>query len=113
MRCEWTAPNFIDAAVGDIREKVGNDKVLLALSGGVDSAVAAALLHRAIGGALTCVLVDNGLMRMGEVSQVREVFAERFGMELVVVDAADKFFASLKGSDGSGGEAAADRTGFH
>ena len=97
MRCEWTAPNFIDAAVGDIREKVGNDKVLLALSGGVDSAVAAALLHRAIGGALTCVLVDNGLMRMGEVSQVREVFAERFGMELVVVDAADKFFASLKG----------------
>ena len=97
MRCEWTAPNFIESAVEDVRERVGDEKVLLALSGGVDSAVAAALLHRAIGDNLVCVLVDNGLMRLGEVAQVREVFAERFGMELIVADAAERFFAALKG----------------
>ena len=97
MRCEWTAPNFAEAAVEDIRGRVGDEKVLLALSGGVDSAVAAALLHRAIGANLVCVLVDNGLMRLGEVSQVREVFAERFGMELVVSDSAERFFAALRG----------------
>ena len=99
MRCEWTAPNFIEAAVEDIRARVGGEKVLLALSGGVDSAVAAALLHRAVGGNLICVLVDNGLLRMGEAAQVREVFSERFGMELTVADAAERFFAALKGAE--------------
>ena len=98
MGCEWTAPNFAKAAVEDIRQKVGDEKVLLALSGGVDSAVAAALLHRAIGANLVCVLVDNGLMRLGEVREVREVFAERFGMDLVVAEAAGRFFSALKGA---------------
>ena len=97
LGCGWTAPNFADAAVADIRAQVGNEKVLLALSGGVDSAVAAALLHRAIGDNLVCVLVDNGLMRLGEVRQVREVFAERFGMSLDVAEASERFFAALKG----------------
>ena len=97
MRCEWTAPNFAEAAAEDIRRRVGKEKVLLALSGGVDSAVAAALLHRAIGENLVCVLVDTGLMRLGEVREVREVFAERFGMELTVAEAAERFFAALRG----------------
>ena len=94
---EWTMHNFIGRAVEEIRQKTGEDGVLLALSGGVDSAVAAALLHRAIGRRLHCVLIDHGLMREGEAESVRAVLAGRFGADLTIINAADNFFAALKG----------------
>ena len=93
----WTMPNFIPEAVAETRAQVGRQHILLALSGGVDSAVVAALLHRAVGAQLHCVLVDNGLLRHGEAESVREVFQRQFGMELTVVDAAPQFFAALAG----------------
>lgn len=95
-RTTWTAENFIDSSVQKIRETVGERRVLLALSGGVDSSVAAALLHRAIGDRLTPVFVDNGLLRQGEADLVRSVFERSFGMSLVFVDASDRFLARLK-----------------
>ncbi|MGI9298204.1 MAG: glutamine-hydrolyzing GMP synthase [Gammaproteobacteria bacterium] len=94
---EWTTPNFISRAVAEIRRRAGEDGVLLALSGGVDSAVAAALLHRAIGRRLHCVLVDHGLMREGETENIRAALCGRFGAKLTIIDAADKFFAALRG----------------
>ena len=97
LAATWTTPNFIVRAVAEIRARVGDEKVLLALSGGVDSAVAASLLRRAIGDNLTCVLIDNGLMRAGEVAQARAVFAESFGARLVVEDCAALFFEALRG----------------
>ncbi len=93
----WTHTNIIDSAVSDIREQVGGAKVLCALSGGVDSAVAAALVHRAVGDQLTCVFVDTGLMRAGEAEQVEETFRRQFHMDLVHVKAADRFFSVLRG----------------
>ena len=93
----WRAESFIDAAVRDIRERVGGERVLLGLSGGVDSSVAAALIHRAIGDQLTPVFVDNGLLRAGEADLVREVFAGAFAMPLVYVDASDQFLEALQG----------------
>lgn len=97
LRAEWTMPNFIAQATASIAATVGEDGVLLALSGGVDSAVAAALLHRAIGRQLVCVFVDNGLLRSGEAESVRRVFERQFGMQLVVVDAAARFYEALAG----------------
>ena len=94
---EWTTPNFIARATAEIQKRVGEDGVLLALSGGVDSAVAAALLHRALGARLHCVLVDHGLMREGETEAVRAALCGRFGAKLTVIDAAEKFFAALRG----------------
>ena len=94
---EWTMPNFIESAVADIRRKAGGGGVLLALSGGVDSAVAAALLHRALGDKLICVFVDHGLLRLNEAEQVREVFENHFGIKLICIDASRRFFAALKG----------------
>jgi GMP synthase (glutamine-hydrolysing) len=96
-RTNWTAANFIDSAIGQIRETVGDGRVLLGLSGGVDSSVAAALIHRAIGDRLTPVFVDNGLLRLGEADLVRDVFGRAFGMNLVFVDASDRFLARLRG----------------
>ncbi len=96
-RTDWTAEHFIDSAVRQIREKVGDGRVLLGLSGGVDSSVAAALIHRAIGDRLTPVFVDNGLLRLGEANLVREVFGRAFGMNLVFVDASDRFLDRLRG----------------
>lgn len=96
-RPTWNAESFIDAATRDIREGVGNGRVLLGLSGGVDSSVAAALLHRAIGDQLTPVFVDNGLLRLGEADLVRDVFARHFGMPLVFADAGDQFLSRLAG----------------
>jgi GMP synthase (glutamine-hydrolysing) len=93
----WTPESFIDASVREIREKVGERRVLLALSGGVDSSVAAALIHRAIGDQLTPVFVNNGLLRQGEAELVREVFARHFGMHLVYADAAEGFLRRLEG----------------
>ncbi len=94
---EWTPESFIDAAVRQIREQVGNGRVLLGLSGGVDSSVAAALIHRAVGDRLTPVFVDNGLLRLGEAELVREVFARHFGMNLVYADARERFLRRLAG----------------
>ncbi len=93
----WSAESFIDASIREIRQKVGSGRVLLGLSGGVDSSVAAALIHRAIGDQLTAVFVNNGLLRLGEAELVREVFARTFGMQLVYVDATDRFLRKLAG----------------
>ncbi|MEJ7762792.1 MAG: glutamine-hydrolyzing GMP synthase [Thermomicrobiales bacterium] len=94
---DWSAETFIEAAIRDIRERVGEGRVLLGLSGGVDSSVAAALIHRAIGDRLTPVFVDNGLLRLGEADLVRTVFARHFGMPLVAVDATERFLDRLAG----------------
>ena len=95
-RTDWTPEHFIDSAVSQIRATVGNGRVLLGLSGGVDSSVAAALIHRAIGDRLTPVFVDNGLLRLGEAETVREVFGRAFGMNLVFVDASERFLIRLE-----------------
>ena len=97
--CEatWSPDSFIEAATRDVQERVGEGRVLLGLSGGVDSSVAAALIHRAIGDQLTPVFVDNGLLRLGEADLVREVFARHFGMDLIYVDARDRFLRRLAG----------------
>ena len=96
-RTDWTADHFIESAVRQIQEAVGDARVLLGLSGGVDSSVAAALIHRAIGDRLTPVFVDNGLLRLGEANLVRDVFGRAFGMNLVFVDAGDRFLTRLDG----------------
>ncbi|MGA2519258.1 MAG: glutamine-hydrolyzing GMP synthase [Acidimicrobiales bacterium] len=93
----WTHTNIIESAVEAVRAQVGDAHVLCALSGGVDSAVAAALVHRAIGDQLTCVFVDTGLMRAEEADQVEETFRRQFHMDLVHVKAADRFFGILEG----------------
>ena len=93
----WTSESFIESSVAAIRERVGEDRVLLALSGGVDSSVVAALVHRAVGDQLTPVFVNNGLLREGEAETVREVFGRHFKMNLVYVDATDRFLGRLKG----------------
>lgn len=95
----WTPDNIIDDAVARVRETVGDEKVLLALSGGVDSSVVAALLHRAIGDKLTCVFVDNGLLRLGEGDQVMQTFADNMGVNVIRVDAEARFLDALAGVD--------------
>ena len=93
----WASGNIIEDSVARIRARVGTDKVLLGLSGGVDSSVLAALLHRAIGPQLTCVFVDHGLLRLGEGDQVMATFAEHMGVRVVRVDAEKRFLAALAG----------------
>jgi len=97
--CEklWTADSIIDNAIKEIKENVGNDEVILGLSGGVDSSVTAMLLHRAIGSQLTCVFVDNGLLRLNEGQQVMDMFHADFGLKVIKVDAEDQFLDALKG----------------
>ncbi len=99
--CEalWTPSSIIADAVTRIREQVGDDEVILGLSGGVDSSVVAMLLHRAIGNKLTCVFVDNGLLRLNEGEQVMEMFGEHFGLKIVHVKAEERFMSALKGID--------------
>ncbi|MFQ6006929.1 MAG: glutamine-hydrolyzing GMP synthase, partial [Woeseia sp.] len=94
---EWTPANIASDAIAHVREEIGDDKVLLALSGGVDSSVVAALLHEAIGDQLTCVFVDHGLLRQGEGDQVMDTFAEHLGVNVIRVDVADRFFHALTG----------------
>jgi GMP synthase (glutamine-hydrolysing) len=94
---DWTPVNVIDRAVDRVRDQVGDAEALCALSGGVDSAVAALLVHRAIGDRLTCVFVDTGFLRQGEPEQVEETFARHFKVPLVHVKAADRFLAKLQG----------------
>lgn len=93
----WTMPNYIDEAVAKIRAQVGGDGVILGLSGGVDSSVAAALIHRAIGDQLTCVFVDHGLLRLDEGKNVMQMFAQNLGVKVVHVDASAQFMAKLAG----------------
>ena len=93
----WTMPNYIEEAVEKIRAQVGNDEVILGLSGGVDSSVAAALIHRAIGDQLTCVFVDHGLLRLNEAESVMQMFAQNLGVNVIHVDASADFMAKLAG----------------
>ncbi|MEL1134726.1 glutamine-hydrolyzing GMP synthase [Desulfitobacterium sp. THU1] len=94
---DWTMESFIDAQVKAIQEKVGDRQVLCALSGGVDSSVAAVLVHKAIGDQLTCVFVDHGFMRKHEPEQVKKIFAEQFHLNLIFVDAKERFMAKVGG----------------
>ena len=105
LRGDWTTGSFIDEKVEEVRQRVGDDHVILGLSGGVDSSVAAALLHRAIGDQLTCVFVDNGLLRHGEFEQVQKTFADGFDLDLVAVDASGPVLGPAGGRRGPGGEA--------
>ncbi|ULJ70341.1 glutamine-hydrolyzing GMP synthase [Wielerella bovis] len=93
----WTMPNYIDEAIAKIRAQVGSDEVILGLSGGVDSSVAAALIHRAIGDQLTCVFVDHGLLRLNEAENVMNMFARNLGVKVIHVDASEQFMAKLAG----------------
>jgi GMP synthase (glutamine-hydrolysing) len=93
----WTMASFVDEAVTGIRERVGDAQVICGLSGGVDSSVAAALVHRAIGDQLTCIFVDNGCLRKDERAEVERLFAKSLGLKLVSVDAGDHFLADLAG----------------
>jgi GMP synthase (glutamine-hydrolysing) len=99
--CEvlWTPARIVDDAIERVRQQVGGDKVLLGLSGGVDSSVVAALLHRAIGDQLTCVFVDNGLLRKDEGEQVMDMFAKNMGVKVIRADAEERFLSRLAGID--------------
>lgn len=94
---DWTMANFIDFEVQKIRETVGDKQVLLALSGGVDSSVVGVLLHRAIGSQLTCIFVDHGLLRKGEAEAVMDSLHGKFGLNIIKVDAKDRFLSKLAG----------------
>ncbi|MEW8958098.1 MAG: glutamine-hydrolyzing GMP synthase [Moorella sp. (in: firmicutes)] len=96
-RGDWSVKSFIEEQVAAIRERVGDGRVLCALSGGVDSSVAAALVHRAVGDRLTCVFVNHGLLRQGEAEQVRETFGRAMRVNLIYVDASERFLAKLVG----------------
>ena len=93
----WTMDNIVEDKVAQIREQVGDKKVILALSGGVDSSVVAALVHRAIGDQLTCVFVNHGMLRKGEPEMVEEVFREQFHVPLIHVHAEDRYAQLLAG----------------
>ncbi|EGQ8079305.1 glutamine-hydrolyzing GMP synthase [Vibrio vulnificus] len=97
--CErlWTSESIIEDAVARIKEQVGDDEVILGLSGGVDSSVVAMLVHRAIGDKLTCVFVDNGLLRLNEGQQVMDMFGDKFGLNIIKVDAEERFLNALEG----------------
>ncbi len=94
---DWNMPDYVEEAVGRIRSEVGSEEVILGLSGGVDSSVAAALIHRAIGEQLTCVFVDNGLLRLNEAEQVMQTFARNLGVKVIHVDASERFMQALAG----------------
>ncbi len=96
---DWTPGNIVEDAITHVREQVGNDEVILGLSGGVDSSVVAALLHKAIGDQLTCVFVDNGLLRYKEGDQVMATFAEHMGVKVIRVDAEQRFLDRLAGEN--------------
>jgi GMP synthase (glutamine-hydrolysing) len=94
---DWNMPDYVAEAVSRIREQVGTDEVILGLSGGVDSSVAAALIHKAIGSQLTCVFVDHGLLRLNEAQQVMDTFAKHMHLKVIHVDATEEFFGALSG----------------
>ncbi len=107
----WTMVNIIDDAVERIREQVGSDRVICGLSGGVDSSVVAALLHRAIGDQLTCVFVDHGMLRLDEAEQVVHTFRDTFHVNLVHVDAEDRYLGAARRRRRPGGQAPDHRRG--
>jgi GMP synthase (glutamine-hydrolysing) len=94
---DWNMPDYVDEAIAKVRAQVGREEVILGLSGGVDSSVVAALLHRAIGDQLTCVFVDNGLLRLNEAEQVMQTFARNLGVKVIHVDATEQFMGHLQG----------------
>ena len=94
---DWSMGSFVDIAIRDIQERVGDRRVVCGLSGGVDSSVAAVLIHRAIGDRLTCVFVNNGLMRAGEPEMVRQVFQDNFHIDLRCIDAEERFLSAMAG----------------
>ena len=94
---DWNMPDYVTEAVESIRKQVGSDQVILGLSGGVDSSVAAALIHRAIGDQLTCVFVDHGLLRLDEGKMVMDMFGKNLGVKVIHVDATDQFMGKLEG----------------
>ncbi len=94
---DWNMPDYVSEAVAKIRADVGSEEVILGLSGGVDSSVAAALIHKAIGDQLTCVFVDNGLLRLNEAEQVMETFGKNLGVKVIHVNAREQFLGHLKG----------------
>src|SRR5574341_1549127 len=96
-RGDWNMPDYVSEAVASIRQTVGQDEVILGLSGGVDSSVAAALIHKAIGKQLTCVFVDHGLLRLDEAKQVMDTFAKHMHVTVVHVDASAQFLSALRG----------------
>ncbi|GGJ97527.1 GMP synthase [glutamine-hydrolyzing] [Lentibacillus kapialis] len=96
---DWTIENFIEMEADKIRQQVGDRKVLCALSGGVDSSVVAALIHKAIGKQLTCIFVDHGLLRKNEAAEVTKTFSNDFDMNFIKIDAADRFLSKLDGVD--------------
>ena len=95
-RQEWSPASFVDTTVAELKAQLGNDRVILGLSGGVDSSVAAVLLHRAIGSNLTCIFVDHGMLRKNEFRNVLHDY-ECLGLNVIGVDASEKFFAELAG----------------
>ncbi|HOX05191.1 MAG TPA: glutamine-hydrolyzing GMP synthase [Planctomycetota bacterium] len=97
LKGDWTVKSFIEESVAGIRERVGSHRVVLGLSGGVDSAVAALLIHRAIGAQLECIFVDNGVLRRDEFKRVKDTFGKDFGPHLHAIDAADRFLKELAG----------------
>ena len=96
---DWKLTNWVDATVKELKDRIGNEEVILGLSGGVDSSVAAVLLHKAIGKNLHCIFVDNGLLRYREAEQVEEMFKKNLGLDLTVARAAERFYEKLKGVD--------------
>ena len=109
----WTPGQIIEDAVARIRRQVGEGQVILGLSGGVDSSVAAALIHRAIGDQLTCVFVDNGLLRLAEGDQVMATFARNMGVKVIRVNAEERFLAALRGVEDPGAQAQDHRQPVH
>ena len=96
---DWKLTNWVDATVKELKDRIGDEEVILGLSGGVDSSVAAVLLHKAIGKNLHCIFVDNGLLRYREAEQVEEMFKKNLGLDLTVARAAERFYEKLKGVD--------------
>ena len=97
----WTMKSFVESEIDSVRKNVGDDRVICALSGGVDSSVVAVLLHKAIGERLHCIFVNNGLLRKGEAETVQRVFRDHFEMNLIYIDASDEFLDRLRGVSAS------------